>query len=142
MNHIQDNQLLLREAKKRLRATPLITHEYIRVSLNDRTLLLKGQVENRYQKRLAERALSDLGGLKVNNNVHVNRSTRVPSETQARLSRLLSALEPAVHAKLDCQTVHLDGQVKSWQERMEVEKAVLAIPGISSVESSLIVINA
>jgi hypothetical protein len=147
------HQDLLKEAKALLRSAKYLPHKHIRVKFEGDTLVLKGQVENHFQKRLASKVLENLTNSKQNrrleteaiplrNQLCINHSARAVETKTLRLADLSQKFGPSVLLKQDCQSVHLDGHISSWQERMEVEQALLSIPGISSVENSLVINDA
>ena len=130
--------VLILQTRERLREVAGLPHRTIRLTMDNGTLVLKGQVQNHYQKHLATVALRSVPGLdSVQNLLCVRRQPQSSVTTACRLAQLSKQIGPRVSVELDCQTVHLYGQVNSWQERMEVEQAILAIPGIHSVENSL-----
>ena len=99
---------------------------------------LKGKVASHYQKHLAERLLGKLEGVRVVNELEVDR----PSPSPQRIKRLYKeslrrAGLPKVSARVEGKTISLAGQVASWREREQAEQLALALPGIHTVVTTI-----
>jgi osmotically-inducible protein OsmY len=116
----------------------------ITVTVSDGWLTLKGTLDWQFQKEAAARAVRDLTGVKgVTNSITVKPRIQ-PGDVQAKIeaafkrSAEIDARRVSVTALGD--TVVLDGQVRSWAERQEAERAAWAAPGVSRVTDRITIV--
>jgi osmotically-inducible protein OsmY len=135
----------LREAAtKALRHQEALPGDRIKLTVSNGWIELEGTVDWEHQKRAAEHALRHLSGVRgVSNRLRV--SPRVtPAEIQARIEdalRLRAEQEASqVLVELHDGKVILRGHVRSWGDRDEAERAVLAALGVTAVENCLTVV--
>jgi osmotically-inducible protein OsmY len=121
-----------------------VPHERITAAVSDGWITLTGSVDWNYQKDAAGRTVHDLTGVKgVANNIAVQphvRTTDVRDKIEAAFKR--SAEIDARHISVSTQDgkVVLRGNVHSWIEREEAERAAWAAPGVQQVEDHLVVV--
>lgn len=121
-----------------------VPHERVTITVADGWITLSGAVDWNYQKDAAARAVHDLTGVKgVTNNIAVQpqvRTTDVRDKIEAAFKR--SAEVDARHISVSAQDgrVVLRGNVHSWMEREEAERAAWAAPGVQQVEDHLVVV--
>ncbi len=131
-------------AVQALSLSSLLPDEAIMVSVHDGWLTLKGTVNWRFQKDAAVRAVRDLAGVTGLTNAIEIQPRITADDVQAKIEEALkrSAEIEARRIKVSVHdgTVSLSGNVRSWGERQEAERAAWAAPGIKHVEDNLLVV--
>jgi len=107
------------------------------VTVRDGYVSLTGKVEWKYQKEAAERAIRYLRGVQgVFNNIEVKPQV-APKDVQRRITEALhrhAAIDARrIHVEASGATVTLDGNVRSWGERDEAERAAWTVSGVANV---------
>lgn len=116
----------------------------VTIAVSDGWVTLKGTLDWQYQKETAARAVRDLTGVRgVTNSISVQ-----PSEPRVRISDVQAKIEAAFKrsAEIDARRVSvaaqegkitLTGNVHSWSERQEAERAAWAAPGVTQVDDRI-----
>ena len=116
----------------------------VTVTVNNGWLTLKGNLEWQYQKDAAGRALRDLTGVKGVSNCIV---LQTPVKTGDIAAKIAAAFKRS--AEIDARRINvtaqdgkvtLTGNVQSWAERQEAERAAWAAPGVRQVEDRISVV--
>ena len=107
------------------------------VTVRDGYVSLTGKVEWKYQKEAAERAIRYLRGVRgVFNNIELKPQV-APKDVQRRITEALhrhAAIDARrIHVEASGGTVTLDGNVRSWGERDEAERAAWTVSGVANV---------
>lgn len=115
----------------------------VKVQVTDGWVTLEGVAEWQFQKSEAERTVSSLMGVKgLSNNIALKPLVN-PISVQARIQEALerSAAIDASQIKVDAFGGHvtLSGNVRSWAERDEAERATWSAPGVNVVEDFITV---
>jgi VCBS repeat-containing protein len=113
----------------------------VTVAVSNGWLTLNGSLDWQYQKEAAARAVRDLVGVKgVTNSITV-RSHVQPGDVKAKIEAAFtrSAEIDARRVSVSAQggKVILNGNVRSWAERQEAERAAWAAPGVTQVDDRL-----
>lgn len=118
-----------------------IPADAIKVKVDNGWITLEGVVEWNYQRKRAERAIRYLMGVKgVSNHLRV-KERATPGDLHQRIKQALERRidEEAKHisVSVDGDTVTLSGTVPSWSDRNDIEDAVWAAPGVTTVKNKL-----
>jgi osmotically-inducible protein OsmY len=118
--------------------------ERVTISVSRGWLTLKGEVDWHYQRDAAARLVRDLRGVTgVANEISVRprvSATDVQSKIEAALTRSAELDARRIHVGTRDGKVTLTGNVTSWTERQEAERAAWAAPGVREVDDRLVVV--
>jgi osmotically-inducible protein OsmY len=116
----------------------------IAVAVSNGWITLKGNLDWQYQKDAAGRAVRDLRGVRgVNNNIAVQpqvKSADIREKIEAAFKRSAEIDARRIAVMAQDGKVILTGNVRSWAERREAERAAWAAPGVNQVDDRLSVI--
>jgi osmotically-inducible protein OsmY len=131
------NALDWSESVPRNRVTIVVEHGRI---------TLQGEVHFQYQRIAAEHAVRRLVGVKgVSNLISVKPLNVSPVDVKNKIERALQRAAAVDAKKISVEAangkVMLNGNVRSWAERDEAERAAWAAPGVFKVENYIQVVN-
>jgi len=113
------------------------------VTVSKGLVTLKGEVEWQFQKQDAERVIRRLSGVKGVANLIVVKPRLTPSELKQKIEQALvrAAQTDAqrITVEVEGSKVILKGTVRASAERQEAERAAWSAPGVSSVESRIVI---
>ncbi len=131
-------------AVRALELNTALPRDRIIVAVESGWLTLKGIVNWQYQKELAAKVVRDLAGVHgVSNAITVQPSVKagdVQSKIEAALKRSAEVDARRIHVYVREGTVTLTGNVRSWVEREEAERAAWAAPGVKQVDDQVLVV--
>jgi osmotically-inducible protein OsmY len=116
----------------------------VSVTVADGWVTLNGTVPWQYQKDIAGRAVRDLFGVKgVINSIVVEprvKPTDVRERIEAAFRRSAEVDARRINVNASDGKVVLSGNVRSFAERQEAERAAWAAPGVTLVEDRLLIV--
>ncbi len=115
----------------------------LEVSVAHGWVALKGEVPRQYQKLDAERVVRRMAGVKGVTNLIAVQASVTPAELQQRIEAALvrGAQTDAeqIHVAIRGGKVVLTGNVRSWAEQHDAERAAWSAPGVQAVDDRLVV---
>jgi osmotically-inducible protein OsmY len=122
----------------------MVPNDRVTVTVNNGWLALNGTLDWQYQKDAAARTVRDLTGVKgVSNDIIVKprvKTIDVRDKIEAAFKRSAEIDARRVNVTATDGKVILSGNVHSWAERQEAERAAWAAPGVTQVEDRLAIV--
>jgi len=121
-----------------------VPDDRVTLTVKDGWIALAGTLDWQYQKDAAAKAVRDLTGVKgVTNDIRVQphvKTIDVRDKIEAAFKRSAEIDARRINVTAQDGKVILSGNVHSWAERQEAERAAWAAPGVSLVEDRLSVV--
>ena len=119
----------------------LIPADRIEVAVDKGWVTLKGEAACQYQKVAAENAVGNLVGVTGVSNLITVKPTVISAEVKKNIEKALQRMAQVDAQRISVETsdgkVVLKGEVRSWAEREEAEKAAWRAPGVRQVEDQI-----
>src|ERR1044072_2297414 len=126
-----------------LKWSSFVPEDKIRLKVDGGWITMEGEVEWQFQKESAYSAVSDLIGVHgVINRINVRPNITpviVKDVIKKALERSADIEADSINISTDGGRIVLNGKVRSWAKRKEVERAVWATPGVIEVKDELII---
>jgi osmotically-inducible protein OsmY len=134
---------IARDAIARIKDELPYAWEKTRVLVKNGWVTLEGEVEWNYQRERAEEAVRRVRGVKgMTNSIQVKPHV-APREIRRKIEEALRRAAEIDASRITVETsgseVILRGNVRSWAERQEAERAAWWAPGVTKVDNRIIV---
>jgi osmotically-inducible protein OsmY len=121
-----------------------VPDDQIKVTVKDGIVILDGRVDWNFQRTVAAACASRVSGVRaVTNNITVKPAVS-PADVRIRIEDALKRSAEVDSRRISVTasdgTVTLSGNVRSWLEREEAERAAWAAPGVSGVVDHIAVV--
>jgi osmotically-inducible protein OsmY len=127
-----------------LKWNTVVPNDRVTITVANGWITLNGTLDWNYQKDAAARTVRDLMGVKgVSNNIMVKPQVKtldVRDKIEAAFKRSAEVDARRISVSALDEKVILTGNVHSWAERQEAERAAWAAPGVKQVEDYLTVV--
>jgi osmotically-inducible protein OsmY len=112
------------------------------VTVHGGWVTLRGSVRRRFQKRLAEQAVSEVAGVRgITNFITIDRNDRIDKNVKAQLGTALRRQLPdcSIRIRLEESRLVLRGTVHTCAERDDVLDLAWCASGVTAIEDRLVV---
>ncbi|MCE3259703.1 MAG: Osmotically-inducible protein OsmY, contains domain [Bacteroidetes bacterium] len=115
--------------------------EKIKIHVEDGFVTLNGKVDWDYQRKLAQKTVSNITGVRgLANNIEISHRP-MPGEIKEKIKssfvRNANLDSGKINVDVDGNKVILKGTVKCQYEKQEAENTVWSLPGVAKVENKL-----
>lgn len=139
--HLRTDAEIAKAAFNALKWSNIIPDEKLMLQVENGYISVEGEVEWQYQKDSVTSAIKDLQGIKgITNLIHVKPrpgSKIINNNIRKALQRIANLEADKINVMTTGSDIKLTGNVHSWLERAEVERAVWSTPGVTAVHDEL-----
>jgi VCBS repeat-containing protein len=118
-----------------------VQDEKIKITVEDGTVKLEGEVDWEYQRNNVKTAVENLTGVKSVIDLIMVKPRITPTDIQQKISaafhRSATLDSGKITAEIIGSKVIIHGKVRSFMEKEDAERAVWNAPGVTSVESKI-----
>ncbi|HVN96237.1 MAG TPA: BON domain-containing protein [Syntrophorhabdaceae bacterium] len=134
---------IARSAVNALACNIYVPEDRIKVKVDQGWMTLEGTVERHYEKEAADSSVRHTAGVRgVTNLIRVEplvESTNVKERIEQALKRSAEVDAQQITVEAEGGKVVLKGNVSSWAERRQAERAAWSAPGVSAVDNRIMV---
>jgi len=139
--HKRDDQDIAQAALNALEWDVSVPKDAIKVKVDQGWITLEGKVDYKFQQTAAEDAVQNLTGVTGVSNLISIKSATALSDVKLKIENALKRAAELdgedIDVEVDGHKVTLKGNVNSWAERDEAERAAWSAPGVWDVDDQL-----
>ncbi len=141
--HKRDDADIAQAAVNALQWHVFIPEKVIKVKVNNGWVTLEGTVDYKFQRTAAEDAVQNLLGVTGVSNLIALKTMVGASDVKLKIENALSRAAELdgehINVEVTGNKVTLKGNVSSWAERDEAERAAWSAPGVWMVDDQLVI---
>ncbi len=141
--HKRDDEDIAQAAVNALQWHVFIPEKAIKVKVNNGWVTLEGTVDYKFQRTAAEDAVQNLLGVTGVSNLIALKTVVAASDVKLKIENALSRAAELdgehINVEVTGSKVTLKGNVSSWAERDEAERAAWSAPGVWMVDDQLVI---
>jgi len=139
--HKRDDHDIAQAALNALKWDVSVPNDAIKVKVAQGWITLEGKVDYKFQQTAAEDAVQNLTGVTGVSNLISIKSATALSDVKLKIENALKRAAELdgedIDVEVDGHKVTLKGNVNSWAERDEAERAAWSAPGVWDVDDQL-----
>ncbi len=143
--HKRDDEDIAQAAVNALQWHVWVPKDAVKVKVHQGWVTLEGEIDYKYQQTAAQDAVQNLMGVTGVSNLIALKTVVAPAASDLKvkienaLSRAAELDGEHINVEVSGNKVTLKGNVSSWAERDEVERAAWSAPGVWIVDDQLVI---